>query len=59
MKQRGIRPSVYIYRALIDCLKKSGDFERALQLSDELKNTSTLGLASPQDFKLHLRLHRR
>lgn len=59
MKQRQIRPSVYIYRALIDCLKKSGDFQRALQLSDELKNTSSLDLAGPQDFKRHLRSHRR
>ncbi|KAF8066121.1 hypothetical protein N665_1160s0022 [Sinapis alba] len=59
MKQRDIRPSVYIYRALIDCLKKSGEFQRALQVSDELKNTSSLDLAGPQDFKRHLRPHRR
>lgn len=59
MKQREIRPSVYVYRALIDCLKKTGDFQRALQLSDELKNTSSLDLAGPQDFKRHLRSHRR
>lgn len=59
MKKKQIRPSVYVYRALIDCLKKSGDFQRALQLSDELKNTSSLDLAGPQDFKIHLRLHRR
>ncbi|AEE28810.1 Pentatricopeptide repeat-containing protein [Arabidopsis thaliana] len=59
MKQRQIRPSVYVYRALIDCLKKSGDFQSALQLSDELKNTSSLDLAGPQDFKRHLRSHRR
>ncbi|XP_010458602.1 PREDICTED: pentatricopeptide repeat-containing protein At1g11900-like isoform X1 [Camelina sativa] len=59
MKQRQIRPSVYVYRVLIDCLKKSGDFERALQLSDELKNTSSFDLAGPQDFKRHLRSHRR
>ncbi|KFK35239.1 hypothetical protein AALP_AA5G258400 [Arabis alpina] len=59
MKKRQIQPSVYVYRALIDCLKKSGDFHRALQLSDELKNTSSLDLAGPQDFKRHLRSHRR
>ncbi|CAG7899908.1 unnamed protein product, partial [Brassica rapa] len=57
--QREIRPSVYIYRALIDCLKKPGEFQRALQLSDELKNTSTLGLAGPQDVKRHLTSHTR
>lgn len=59
MKQRQIRPSVYVYRALIDSLKKSGDFQRALQISDELKNTSSVDLAGPQDFKKHLRPHRR
>ncbi|CAF2259361.1 BnaA08g25050D [Brassica napus] len=65
--QREIRPSVYIYRgsvlagklALIDCLKKPGEFQRALQLSDELKNTSTLGLAGPQDVQRHLTSHTR
>ncbi|KAL0697641.1 hypothetical protein Bca4012_053763 [Brassica carinata] len=59
MKEREVRPSVYVYRALIDCLKKAGEFQRALQVSDEMKNTSALDLAGSQDFKRHLRPHRR
>jgi pentatricopeptide repeat protein len=47
------RPSIYVYRALISNLRKAGNFQLALKLSDEMElNFSQL--LGPRDFKGNL-----
>lgn len=48
--KRSLRPSVYVYRAMISNLRKAGKFELAMNLLEEM-NSSTSELLGPEDFK--------
>lgn len=50
MKSKRIRPSIYVYRSLINNAKKLGKTELALMFLEE-KNASIHNLLGPEDFK--------
>ena len=47
MKEREIRPSLYLYRAVISNLKKMGKVEMAVSLMEEM-NSCASSVASPR-----------